>query len=389
MRWHARLCNAGLLALLGLIANPAMSQSLVPRALFVDDRGAELFDTEGAEGGIRAGSFDIRAAAGLSFGLDSNAYAQPNAERAQSTATGEALVRATNHSANRDILGLAYVRARRYENARDLDATEFGAVGSYDGWVGPQDRITAGFDAERTIESRTDIETPTAIPLSLYDNLHAGVAHTHVFNRVSIESRLDARTLQYDAPSEAARDRAQYRAELSGAYAVRSNMSWLITGYYNRDEFDDPSLVSPSASTVGGLLGARFDVRDLIQLEFGAGYFERRYDNTFEPLSGIAIRGSLTWHPTQLTSLRAQALRTDAPTRIAGAVGKVRNDALFEINHEYSRTLLLHAGARFIADDFSGIDRTDTAWLAELGCTWSFGRHSVLRLYMTSAPATQ
>jgi len=40
---------------------------------------------------------------------------------------------------------------------------------------------------------------------------------------------------------------------------------------------------------------------------------------------------------------------------------------------------LLHAGARFIADDFETVDRVDTAWIAELGTTWAFGRHSVLR----------
>jgi hypothetical protein len=34
---------------------------------------------------------------------------------------------------------------------------------------------------------------------------------------------------------------------------------------------------------------------------------------------------------------------------------------------------------RFIADDFETIDRLDTSWLAELGTTWAFGRHSVLR----------
>ena len=153
----------------------------------------------------------------------------------------------------------------------------------------------------------------------------------------------------------------------------------MVTGYFNRDEFDDPSAISLSADTAGGLLGLHFEVSDLLEFELGAGYFERSYDDLADPLDGFSFRGTLSWHPTRLTTVRAQVLRTDAPTRIEGAFAKVRNDALLQVTHEYSRNLVLHAGARFIADDFETIDRVDTSWLAELGATWAFGRHSVLR----------
>jgi len=362
-----------------LLAASAHAQSLAPRALFIDDRGAELFDTEGGEGGIRAGSFDVRAAAGLSYGMDSNVYALTDAGDAEGVATGEGMVRATNHSATRDILALGYVRAQRYEKARDQDATEYGALAHYDGWLGPQNRLIAGFSAERNIESRNDVETPTAIALSPYDDLRAALSHKHLFNRFSFETRLDARRLQYDAPGQEFRDRSQYRGELRGSYQLRSDLSWVVTGYFNRDDFDDPSANAVSADTSGGLIGLSFDVSELLELELGAGYFERRYDDTAEPLNGVALRGALLWHPTRLTTVRAQALRTDAPTRIEGAFAKVRNDVSVELTHEYSRNLLLHASARFIADDFETVDRVDTAWIAELGTTWAFGRHSVLR----------
>ena len=35
-----------------------------------------------------------------------------------------------------------------------------GALGRYDGWLDPQNRLIAGFSAEHDIESRNDIETP-------------------------------------------------------------------------------------------------------------------------------------------------------------------------------------------------------------------------------------
>lgn len=365
--------------MLWLLAATAHAQSLAPRALFIDDRGAQLFDTEGAEGGMRAGSFDVRAAAGLSFGMDSNVYAVPGSPDADRVATGEALVRAESESATRDLLGMAFVRARRYEDARDQDATEFGALARYDGWIDPQNRLITGFSAEHGIESRNDIETPTTLALSPYDDLRAAITHTHLFNRFALESRLDARRLQYDSASQEYRDRSQYRAELRGAYQLRSNLSWVVTGYFNRDDFDDPSEFMLPADTAGGLLGLHFDVSELVELELGAGYFERSYDDLTEPLDGISFRGSLLWHPTRLTTVRAQVLRSDAPTHIEGAYAKVRNDAILRVTHEYSRNLTLHGGLRFIADDFDTIDRVDESWLAELGATWAFGRHSVLR----------
>jgi len=362
-----------------VLSTAAQAQSLAPRALFVDDRGTELFDTEGAEGGIRAGSFDVRAAAGVSFGMDSNVYAVPEAADEDRVATAEALVRAVNESPTRDILGMAFVRARRFDVARDQDATEFGALGRYDGWLGSQDRIIAGFGVEHGIESRNDIETPTTIALSPYDNGRGSFSYTHLFNRFALETRLDARRLQYDSSTQEYRDRSQYRGELRGAYQLRSDLSWVLTGYFNRDEYDDPTPTTLSAETTGALLGLHFDVNELLELEIGAGYFDRQYDDLDDPLDGVSFRGSLLWHPTRLTTVRAQVLRTDAPTHIEGAFGKVRNDALLRVTHEYSRNLVLHAGARFIADDFETIDRVDTSWLAELGATFAFGRHSVLR----------
>jgi hypothetical protein len=311
--------------------------------------------------------------------MDSNVYAVPDPGDADRVATGEALVRADSKSPTRDLLGMAFVRARRFEDARDQDSTEFGALARYDGWLNPQNRLIAGFSAEHGIESRNDIETPTTVALSPYDDLRAAITHTHVFNRFALATRLDARRLQYDSGSQEYRDRSQYRAELRGAYQLRSNLSWVVTGYFNRDDFDDPTEFMLPADTVGGLVGLHFDVSELVELEMGAGYFERSYDGLTDPLDGISFRGSLLWYPTRLTTVRAQVLRTDAPTHIEGAYAKVRNDALLQVTHEYSRNLTLSGGLRFIADDFDTIDRVDYSWLAELNATWAFGRHSVLR----------
>jgi hypothetical protein len=117
---------------------------------------------------------------------------------------------------------------------------------------------------------------------------------------------------------------------------------------------------------------------DIVDLEFGAGYFERRFADGGDMLDGLALRGALSWRPTRLTTLRAEISRSDEPTQIPGAFGKIRNELLMRLAHEYSRTLSLFAGGRLIVDDFESIAGDDTLYLAELGASWQVGRHSVL-----------
>ena len=360
------------------MAGTAGAQSLTNHSPLDRTQGQDVMATDETNPGIRAGGFDLRAAAGVALGYDSNVYARSD-EQAEPLAVGELLFRADNESDRRVIFGNAFLRARRFSEVDDQDTTEFGAAAGLDSWLGARDHFTGGVSAERHYESRTEIETPTTIPVSLYDNMRAQLGFAHSFNRFSIETEASALRNAYDDPSQEFRDRTVLRGELRGAYQLRSNLAWVLTGYYNRDDFDNPSPTTASAETTGALLGVRLAASDIVQLELGAGYFNRSFDNQAADLSGVAVRGALTWRPSRLTSIRAQVQRSDEPTQIPGAFGKVRTDTLFEINHEYTRNLHLYAGARFVFDDFDVINRVNRLYLAELGMNYFFGRHSVIR----------
>ena len=362
-------------ALLG--ATQAAAQSLVAHTPFDDDSGQTLFDAEGAEGGARAGNFDVRAAAGLSFGFDNNVYATGQAVRSDELASGQFLLRATDQGPTRSLQLLAHLNARRYASESSQDSQEYGVAGELQRAFGGRDLLEVRFDAARQIESRTDIEAPP-LALSPYDKLSGFLDYQHFFNRLSTQLRTEAVRLQYQAAGQQFRDRWQYRAEFAPAYGMTARLRALAVMYFNRDDFDVSGARDSSADTRGLLLGMHYESPDLFALEFAAGYFQRRADDGIDDLDGLSGRASFTWQPTQLTRIETGLLRTDAPTRVPGAFAKIRSDVHLELQHSYSRSFSFVTGLRYQIDEFDGLQRTDNAWIAAAGCSWSLTRHALI-----------
>ena len=358
-----------------LLAAPCGAIDLEPGGLAESHR--LVFDSETDERGFRAGPFDLRAAAALSLGYDSNADAIADPEAGESLATGQLLLRADNRAARHEFNAQAFVSAYRYRESSELDSTEAGAEANLVTLLAPRDTLDISLEGQRRFERRIELETPTNIPVSLYDDLRASLRESHSFNRLSTRITLESQRLQYDDASQQYRDHTLYGGELRAAYELGSDLSWFASAYFKRDEFDESSPTVASADTTGALLGVLV-ANDLVDLELGAGYFERRFADGGDMVDGVALRGALAWRPTRLTTLRAEISRSDEPTQIPGAFGKIRNEALLRIHHDYSRSLMLFAGARLIIDEFESIASDDTLHLAELGASWQLGRHSLL-----------
>lgn len=375
-------------AMLLLGIAPAMAQSLTVRETFRDETGQALFDVEGAEGGLRAGNFDVRAAAGVALGFDDNVYATDAAIRSDTMTTGALLLRATDERPTQFVQALAHVDARRYAHESSQDADQYGVSTDFERGYGGHDQLGLRIDAARRVESRTDIEAP--LVLSPYTDLRGALEYGHTFNRLSAELQVAGARLQYQAPGQAYRDRWQYRAELAPAFTLNARLRALAVLYFNRDDFDTSGTLDASAETRGALLGAHYDSRGVFTLDAAAGYFQRRADDGADDLDGLAARATFTWQPTQLTQFEAGLLRTDAPTRLPGALAKVRSDAHLSLSHAWSRSLSLLVGVRYQQDEFDSLDRTDRAWIADTGCLWSLTRRTLIDLrYQFSLRDTQ
>lgn len=352
---------------LSALASPARSQTLADRSPLDPVPGALTLEFQDDHPGLRVGKFSLQPSAGISMAYDSNFLAQPSPRIGRALSIGEAQLQGQDDLNEVALEGRAFVRARRFIDASEFNTTEFGGDLRMDHPVGQRDDLTARVLAERRFEPHTQIETPTSLPVSLYNDLRAELTYTHVFNRLSVRGDLSGQWLDYAAPTQHFRDFGSYREELRLEYELTEGTFLVAIPNHGRDDFRHHSPFVASATTTGGLVGLHWNVPEIVDFELTGGYFQRDYAGDLGKASGLSLRGSLVWQPTRLMTVRGDVTRDDEPTRIPGAFGKARTDASLQLEHAYSSTLNLYARAEWIRDDFNFIQRVDHSVLAEAG----------------------
>jgi hypothetical protein len=331
------------------------------------DPNAPLFNFQDEVPGYRAGSFRLYPSATLATAYDSNVLATQHDRDEDSISVGEALMRIDNESDKWGLKGLGFVRARRFIETAAADTNEYGAGANLDAKLSERDELIGQVAAQRLFESHTEIETPNFLPVSYYNEYRANLADQHTFSRFTTRVTVGATRLDYADPTQEFRDRWSYISELRGEYELHSGFSFLTTAYYDRDAFNNPSVLVDSATTIGGLFGTHFEIPEVLDLEFSVGPFRRRYDGDRGELTGISLRGAVTWQATRLMTVRTQVMREDQATQVAGVLGKVRTNVALQVDQTYSPRVTLYARARVIFDDYDIINKTDITYTAEAG----------------------
>ena len=317
--------------------------------------------------GARLAGMRFFSSSGLSLAYDSNAVAAPGSHEGQQVAIAQSVLRADNESEAFHVNAGAFVLARRFAQSSEQDTTEFGAATTFRSAGSAHDEFSGRFIGERRFESRNEIETPNFLPVSFYDDFRAELSEQHTFNRLALTSTVSARRVEYEDDTQRFRNLSVYFTEVRGEYQLHGDLSLVSTAYFSRDEYTVASPFAQSAHTTGALTGVRFAVPELVDFELQAGYFHRQFAGDTGTLSGVTLRGSMLWNPTQLMQVKAEVAREDQPTRITGAFGKIRTDASVEVSHAYSRDMRFYVGARTLVDDFDTIQRTDRTYLAQVG----------------------
>ena len=361
------------------LAGTAVAQVLTDRSPLDPAPGQATLEFPDETPTITAGTVTVRPTAGLSAAYDTNVLAQhaPRFERGLSIA--EAQLKAEDDMNEMTLDSQIFARARRFFDAHDLDTTEYGGELGIQAPVGSRDEVTARVLAEQRFEPHTEIETPSFLPVSLYNDWRAETTYLHVFNRLSVRTDLSAQGFDYADPTQHFRDYTSFREELRAEYELTDGAFLVATPYHGRDDFSHFSPLVASANTTGALAGIHLSVPELFDYELTAGYFRRSY-RALGSTSGLSLRGTLLWQPTRLTTLRGELSRDDEPTRIPGAFGKARTDISLELDHSYSEAVNLYARTEWIRDDFEFIDRTDRTTLAEIGMALLIGRPWLLKV---------
>jgi hypothetical protein len=336
----------------------------------------------------RLGSFRLSASAAATMAFDSNLFAAPTMPKEDVFSIAEANLRFVNEPGPFNLEIGAFARTRRFMETSDQDTTDHGVSAKWQAPVDARNEFAGGVLAQRRFESRAEVETPNFRDVSFYDEWRGDLSYSHTFSRLVVRSAIGGRQLHYEEPSQTVRDRSYYRGELSGAYEFGHDVFLIGSGYYAADDYRFSSPRIASASTVGSLLGARYSIPDIVDLELAGGYFQRTFAGELGEISGITVRGGATVHPTRLMTIHAELVREDAPTRIAGAFGKIRTSGLLDIRHAYSRSLSLLARGRVVLDDFDAIGRTDKTFYTDVGITSAATRRFAVAVQYSYASRT-
>lgn len=231
--------------------------------------------------------------------------------------------------------------------------------------------------------------SPTTLPLAEpieYTETGGNIGVTKVFNRLMVSADLSTSKLDYNdgvlfnltPVDQDDRDRTLTRGVVRFDYAVSPATALFVAVGANQRDYDlDPPSVIVNRDSEGydALVGANFDLTNLVRGEVGVGYFEQEYDDvSIGDSSGLAVRANLEWFPDELVTVNVGASREVADAGAVGAASYVANNAHFGVDYEWRRNVVLGANVAYSMDDYNGIDREDTRLSAELSADYLVNR---------------
>ncbi len=337
--------------------------------------------------GIPLGSVTISPRLGIGIGHSDNVYAATaNSVSDAYAAIDPALTATSDWDTNSlTLYGAGSLRRFFDQTSRDENGFRFGGDGRLD--ISSGFEISASAAIQRTYEQPGSSGFPTdARELVRYYATSAAVRAAAIGTRSRVTGMLDVRKLNFvDTPTFAGgttdqdfRDRVDGRATLQYEYGVAPDASAYAQLSYSTIQYQKP-LFGGQANRDGtawrALAGLSFDLSALVRGRVALGFDSRRFDSpAFRDISGFSAEARVEYFITELTTMSATARRLIGESVLPGSGGFFSSSGSVRIDHELRRNLLLNAAATYERDDFVGITRRDSFWLAEAGANYFFSR---------------
>jgi hypothetical protein len=380
----AHVCG---LALVGLCVPPAVAQDIEP--LYDRDRNVSVTERTRPDyepSGIEVGSFNIAPRFEADVGFTDNVFADENNAESDTVATLRARIDARSTWSRHGLRLSAGAERTMYNDFPKSDVFDpfLEAEGRFD--FGRNGRILGLVRSYEQSETWGSPEQPeTAIsPVEIHGQ-QALIEARYQFNRIRVSGTLSSTELDYDDSitrtggriDQDGRDRTERVATARAELALSPDTAVLAEVQINdRDyEFLAPGGISRNSTGQTYLVGANFDLTDLVRGEVSVGAFNQDYkDNAIGEISGLAANARVDWFPTERTTVSGQARRLVEEAFLQGARTYVTTEASLQVDHELRRNVIVSAGARLGQREYEGIDRDDTVRGLQVGATYLVNR---------------
>ncbi len=162
--------------------------------------------------------------------------------------------------------------------------------------------------------------------------------------------------------------------------AISPDTALFASASQTQREFDDAvgGLVR-DFDTTDALIGASFDLSQLLRGEIGLGYVWSTYDSqVLDDVEGFSGASVLEWFPSQLTTVRLDLRRGIAPAGVLDAAAVTRTDVALAVDHELRRNIILGGQVGYVRGEYEELDREDSVTRYAVTGDWLVNRVATL-----------
>lgn len=326
--------------------------------------------------GRDVGAFHLDASVGLDAGTTDNVFAsETNAQSDTILAASPELRLESNWSRHQLVAELGgRLESHSDFSNEDVNTSHGRLAGRVD--IGSRSNVTAAAGFAHEKEPRNDPDSPVGGDPVEYDFSTFELGASHTFNRIRLSARAAQETYEYDGLQNF---RDLDETSLTGRvdYEISDRLGLLASYTADDRQYDNTPALNADGGTV--LVGATFNLTDLLVGEVSAGQFDREYDNGAS-LDGLAVDGHLEWYVTGLTTLSFDASRrAEDASAVAGAQPYTESEYGARVDHELRRNIILTAAVQAGTREYDGIDRDDEYTSAEIGGDYLMNRNVAVR----------
>lgn len=373
----------------GVLGLPALVHAQTPD-LFARDRNVSVKERPHPEYealGVHWGTFYIYPRAQFDVSHETNVFATETDEQADTILRLAPSVEVESDWTRHSLTAFARALETWSANYGSENYTTWavGTAGRLD--VRRTTNIGAGADYASEVEPRTASNTPQSLlePIR-YERAQAYVTASHVFNRLRISGRGDARSYDYRNGTrlngtpviQTDRNQTTYEATFRADYAISPATALYARVAVNDRVYDEPgTILTPKrdSSGVNALVGVDFELSNLVRGEAGIGYLDQSYDNdVYGSISGPSTRIRLEYFPTQLLTLGMTADRSVGDSGAIGSAGFLSSTVQFTADYELRRNVIIEGRVGYANEDYDVIDRQNDRWNAGIRGTYLINR---------------
>ena len=339
--------------------------------------------------GARLDALTIRPQVNFSFGYDDNIFGGAG-RRGAWRASASPSVLAGIARAGVDIGLYASADDVRYLNAPAQNRTD-GAV--FLGGTLPvgRDKLTLGGGYLTRHQDRSELDAlPSDRPVAFrVANLRA--AYASEFGRLTATPSFELNRWRFGDTSvfgvpvtQTTRDRTTAQGAVTLRWSWMPGRDLLVMNRVLDTRYDRPAFGQASNNSTAWqtMIGMDYDANTLWRYRFAGGVeYRESASPSIPPTTTGILEAELTWLPTGLTTVRANATRGVEDAAQSGQSSFTYTSASLTLDHEYLRDVLLNASASLRHAAFNRTGGQQLGLALGAGVTWMIDRH--IRMSLT------